>query len=276
MTSTETPTTAATTIAELYGLMREADGALASRYHTASGLLIRDISQIDGSSFWVWTNLNEQVISGAAMVILAAPVPNVTCPLGCGREISAEADDIHYCVTKIRIGRKVETHREYVGTWDGRAMFYGACYDEVKRQLRPYREEMFASGLTRTVGELDGGDPEAVALIDPATEELRRDLVPLSTATLALRYENRTGFPQSSTMQRADLIAAEINALQPTAARPRSAEQQLEAWRVSYELHHRNDWHRVDVSGRLRRQEARRWMGAGGAEPADMGSSPAR
>jgi hypothetical protein len=101
-----------------------------------------------------------------------ATTHTVLCPLGCGRQVSAEQDEIHYCVTTIRSGRKVTTSREYVGTWDGEAVFYGACHDEVERQLRPYREEQLAIGLTHTATELDGGMPEweAETPVEPEVE----------------------------------------------------------------------------------------------------------
>lgn len=96
-----------------------------------------------------------------------AITPTVTCPLGCGRQVSAEGDDIHYCVTKTANGRKVETHREYVATWDGEALFYGDERGEVEADLQAYREEQLASGLMHTAAELDGGDVEAVTPLDP-------------------------------------------------------------------------------------------------------------
>lgn len=91
----------------------------------------------------------------------------VPCPLGCGRQVSAEEDEIHYCVT---VNAHAGKNREYVGTWDGKAMFYGACHDVVERQLRPYREELIESGMTASVEALDGGDPEHVELVEPTIE----------------------------------------------------------------------------------------------------------
>lgn len=84
----------------------------------------------------------------------------IPCPLGCGRQVSAEGDEIHYCVTKTKEGRKTVTHREYVGTFDGQAICYGNTQHDVEVPLRQYVEELGTSGMTRTATELDGGTPE--------------------------------------------------------------------------------------------------------------------
>lgn len=100
----------------------------------------------------------------AAIIALLVPAPTILCPLGCGRQVATEQDEIHFCLTRNADGSK---SREYVGTWDGAALFYGACYDEVERQLRPYREEQLASDMRYSTTELDGGDPEAVEPVEP-------------------------------------------------------------------------------------------------------------
>jgi hypothetical protein len=150
MTTTLTPTAPAiaATIAELHNLMRVADGALTDRY-TLNGEYIHEVDRDDDRSYVIWTSRGVRPISGAEQVIPAFSAPtHVTCPLGCGRQVAAEGDEIHYCVTTIRFGRKkAATNREYVGTWNGEALFFGACHDEVERKLRPYREEQLASAV---------------------------------------------------------------------------------------------------------------------------------
>jgi len=103
-------------------------------------------------------------------VVTTAPA-FVLCPLGCGRQVAAKGDEIHYCVTTIRFGRKSTTNREYVGTWDGEALFFGACHDEVERKLRPYREEQNArescDPLDQLAADVAEIDAENNTPIDP-------------------------------------------------------------------------------------------------------------
>lgn len=79
------------------------------------------------------------------------------CPLGCGRVIPNEGGFVHYCVTKITYGRRVETTREYVGTFDGEAVIYGNAYYDVEARLSTYVAELRSEGWDRTATELDGG-----------------------------------------------------------------------------------------------------------------------
>jgi len=72
----------------------------------------------------------------------ATHAPTVLCPLGCGHQISAEQGTVHFCVIKVRNGRKASTSREYVGTWNG--LYICADDDELEAQiqLRKYSDTL--------------------------------------------------------------------------------------------------------------------------------------
>lgn len=88
------------------------------------------------------------------------PVISLPCPLGCGRTAAAEGSCIHYCV---RRERGLPTEREYVGTFDGAAMFYGDSYHDVQVQLDDYALGLLQDGLVDVVPNAVYARPGEVA-----------------------------------------------------------------------------------------------------------------
>jgi hypothetical protein len=75
------------------------------------------------------------------------------CP-HCPELIACEGKDIHLCITRLKIGRKVYTSREYVGYYDSRLICGKPTYHDVEIELDLYALDLIASGLTATATEL--------------------------------------------------------------------------------------------------------------------------
>lgn len=86
------------------------------------------------------------------------------CP-DCGTLICCEGKDIHLCVTRLKIGRKVYTSREYVGHYDGQLITGKPTHHDVEVELDRHALDLLQSGLMRSATELDSGLPEWEAVM---------------------------------------------------------------------------------------------------------------
>jgi hypothetical protein len=86
----------------------------------------------------------------AAQAVLDSPPSDglsTPCPLGCGRPVAASGGEIHFCVIKVKMGRRAHAYREYVGTFDGAAICFEPTYHDAELIMQDHQNGLFADGL---------------------------------------------------------------------------------------------------------------------------------